>query len=120
VADPKDPESIFELKYFTTDSLAQSALDAASFGDPPVLHLPSHVDIVRIRLRLQENALANGITDPDILFAYQELALSASSSDIVCGQLTGSHRCGGLMDIEVSVFGAYYQCRRVASHRFPV
>ena len=114
------PESVFDLNYFPTQKAAQDALDCAPFGDPPVLHLPAHTDVQRIREQLQEKSRTGDLTDRAILTAYQELALSASSSDIICGQTAGTHRCGGLMDVEVSVFGAYYQCRRATSHRFPV
>jgi hypothetical protein len=114
------PKSVFDLGYFTSQEAAQGALDCARFGEPPVLHLPSHDDVRRVRKRLHHIFRSGEVTDADILTAYQELAFSASSSDIVCGVVAGGHRCGGLMDIEVSVFGAYYQCRVTSSHRFPV
>lgn len=114
------PESIFDLGYLSREAM-QTALDSAAFGDPPVLHIPSNNDIRKVREEIEEKASSHELRDGDVLLYYQRLALSAASSDIICGQLvSGGQRCGGLMDVEVSVFGAYYQCRMVTGHRFPV
>jgi len=118
--EPSNPISIFDLDYFDTTDEAQAALDQFPVRHEKVLHLPSHQDIIEIRKKLQEKAEGNGISNRDVLFAYQELSLSASSSDIICCEVANGHRCGGLMDVEVSVFGAYYQCRKNSTHRFPV
>jgi hypothetical protein len=114
------PKSIFELEYFPSGEAAQAALDQIPFGEPPLLHLPSHKDVQRVRAELYERFKMDRLRDGDVLFAYQTLALSAASSDVICGVVAGGHRCGGIMDVEVSVFGAYYQCRVNSSHRFPV
>jgi len=115
------PKSIFELEYLSREAM-QTALDSAAFGDPPVLHIPSNSDIRKVREEIEKKVHSRELRDGDVLLYYQRLALSAASSDIICGQLVsgGGHRCGGLMDVEVSVFGAYYQCRVVTGHRFPV
>lgn len=115
------PTSIFDLNYFSSKEDAQMVLDAMPFGDPPVLHLPSHGDVARIHGELFIKSIGRKLTQGDILLAYQFLARSAASSDIICGvALNNSHRCGGLMDIEISVLGRYYQCRRIEAHRFPL
>jgi hypothetical protein len=119
--DDNRPLSIFELGYFNDPEQAQNALDEFPTGDEKVLHLPSHEDIFRIRDGLRNIAKENpeGITSFVILMAYQDLSRSASSSDIICCEVVNNHKCGGIIDLEISPFGRYYQCRKNSNHRFP-
>lgn len=111
--------SIFDLGYFENQSEAQEALNKLPTEGKKFIHVPSFSDVSKIQQRLQNKALESNITNLDILLAYQELDLSASTSDIICVEVVSGNKCGGLIDLEVSAFGRYYQCRRNSIHRFP-
>ena len=115
-----EPKSIFELGLFESKDEAQSALDVAPFDAKGLLHLPELTVLDAAVEALSVAALEQRLDRRKVLHEYQRLAQSARSSLIICGQVSGGHRCGGIMDIEVTPFGAYYQCRSNTSHRFAV
>jgi hypothetical protein len=116
VSNTDEPESVFDWGLGPQNEV-QQWLESAPFDDKGILHLPEFEIIKKVRQRLDEQAKQTDLTNGDVLIAYQELHKSATSSDIVCGIIVSTKRCGGIMDEEVTPFGIYYQCRKHSAHR---
>src|SRR5262249_49619292 len=103
-----NPKSIHDLRYYDSYEATQEWLDMTPFVGEGQLHLPSHKLVQEIRDRFQQLSERMELHQRDILVAYQLLRSSPVLGDSICGFMVSGHKCGGIMDEEVSAFGVYY------------
>jgi len=112
------PKTIHDLGYFDSKEGAQSALER--FTEAMPLTLPEHGLLGEIADHLTSKAKYQEITAKDLLLAYQRLRENHEHTDVFCAWKDSSgNKCGGLMGIEVDVFGAFYLCQVYSKHRTP-
>jgi hypothetical protein len=113
-----EPKTIYDLGYFASKEAAERVLDRFSESTP--LTLPDRGLLAETAKHLSLRAKKEGISDKDVLLAYQRLRESHEHTDVFCAwKVSSGSRCGGLMDVEVDAAGAFYLCRVDNNHRTP-
>jgi len=108
-------ESIRELPYFEEED--EELLNSIMSPDNPLL-MPELGVIQQELAAIKELVYSESFHERTLLASYFKLRESHLNTDIFCGWRDGDNNvCGGLMRIEVSHIGAFYQCKINNSHR---
>lgn len=113
--------SLYELGYFDFEQREQATklLEPLGISRNRPLIRPEHAVVLEVGL--SGPVSAGTISSRAVLLASHHNNL-IDPSDAFCGwkekdDRGGEHYCLGIMDVQVTVAGPYYQCRRSRHHR---
>ena len=121
---PKRFKSLYDLGFFNFLGKREVTrlLESLGINENWPLLLPEYTVILQVSRELSRAASAGEVSPRTVLFSYQRLKLS-EGRDVICGRIDkdeggNEEYCLGIMDLQASVAGEYYQCRKEADkHR---